>query len=46
MNPIIDGIIALEGGYVFNPKDKGGATHWALPKPRRERMAMLAICGI
>lgn len=40
MNPIIDGIIALEGGYVFNPKDKGGATHW------RERMAMLAICGI
>lgn len=26
MNPIIDGIIALEGGYVFNPKDKGGAT--------------------
>ncbi|MEX8989721.1 hypothetical protein AB8G35_13010, partial [Salmonella enterica] len=21
MNPIIDGIIALEGGYVFNPKD-------------------------
>ncbi len=46
MNPIIDGIIALEGGYVFNPKDKGGATHWGITKPRRERMAMLAICGI
>lgn len=30
MNPIIDGIIALEGGYVFNPKDKGGATHWGI----------------
>lgn len=30
MNPIIDGIIALEGGYVSNPKDKGGATHWGI----------------
>ncbi|MGK7306207.1 glycosyl hydrolase 108 family protein, partial [Salmonella enterica] len=27
MNPIIDGIISREGGYVFNPKDRGGATH-------------------
>lgn len=46
MNPIIDGIIALEGGYVFNPKDKGGATHWGITEATRERMAMLAICGI
>lgn len=45
MNPIIDGIIALEGGYVFNPNDKGGPIG-ALPKQRRERMVMLAICGI
>lgn len=46
MNPIIDGIIALEGGYVFNPKIKAAPPIGALPKPRRERMAMLAICGI
>lgn len=46
MNPIIDGIIALEGGYVFNLKIKAALPIGALPKPRRERMDMLAICGI
>lgn len=30
MNPIIDGILAMEGGYSLNPKDKGGATNWGI----------------
>ncbi|HCI6434503.1 glycoside hydrolase family 108 protein [Klebsiella quasipneumoniae] len=30
MNPIIDGIIGLEGGYSNNPKDKGGETNWGI----------------
>lgn len=30
MNPIIDGVIALEGGYLLNPKDKGGASSFLL----------------
>ncbi|WP_435955311.1 glycoside hydrolase family 108 protein [Dryocola sp. BD626] len=29
-NPVIDGILTLEGGYVNNPADKGGATHWGI----------------
>lgn len=30
MNPIIDGILVMEGGYTNNPKDKGGATNWGI----------------
>ncbi|MCU6173802.1 glycoside hydrolase family 108 protein [Citrobacter cronae] len=30
MNPILDNILVLEGGYVNNPKDKGGATNWGI----------------
>lgn len=30
MNPIIDGILGLEGGYSTNPKDKGGETNWGI----------------
>lgn len=30
MNPIIDGILVLEGGYSANPKDKGGETNWGI----------------
>nr|WP_318384880.1 putative peptidoglycan-binding domain-containing protein [uncultured Enterobacter sp.] len=29
-NPVIDGIITLEGGYVDNPADAGGPTHWGI----------------
>lgn len=46
MNPIIDGIIALEGGSYLTLKIKAAPPIGALPKPRRERMATLAICGI
>lgn len=27
---IIEGVVAREGGYVNNPKDKGGATRWGI----------------
>lgn len=30
MNPIIDGIIVMEGGYTANAKDKGGKTNWGI----------------
>jgi lysozyme family protein len=30
MNPVINNILALEGGYVNNPADKGGATKWGI----------------
>lgn len=30
MNPIIDGILAMEGGWSFNDKDKGGETNWGI----------------
>ena len=30
MNPVIDGILALEGGYTNNPHDRGGETHWGI----------------
>ena len=30
MNPIIDGILVMEGGYTNNPTDKGGATNWGI----------------
>lgn len=29
-NPVIDGILSLEGGYVNNPADRGGATNWGI----------------
>lgn len=30
MNPILDGILTLEGDYVNLPKDRGGETHWGI----------------
>lgn len=30
MNPVIDGILALEGGYTNNPADRGGETNWGI----------------
>lgn len=30
MNPIIDGILSLEGGYTNNPHDRGGETNWGI----------------
>lgn len=30
---IIEGIVAREGGYVDNPKDKGGPTCWGITEP-------------
>lgn len=30
MNPIIDGILVMEGNYSNNGKDKGGLTHWGI----------------
>ncbi|MGL5968526.1 MAG: glycoside hydrolase family 108 protein [Kluyvera sp.] len=30
MNPIIDGIIVMEGGYTQNSKDSGGKTNWGI----------------
>lgn len=30
MNPIIDGILMVEGGYSFNPQDSGGETNWGI----------------
>ena len=30
MNPILDGILTLEGDYVYHPKDLGGETHWGI----------------
>lgn len=30
MNPVIENILSLEGGYVNNPADKGGPTKWGI----------------
>lgn len=30
MNPVIDGILTIEGGYTNNPNDSGGATNWGI----------------
>lgn len=30
MNPIIDGILNIEGSYVDNPADRGGPTNWGI----------------
>ena len=30
MNPIIDGILVMEGGYTLNAKDRGNATNWGI----------------
>ena len=30
MNPIIDGILVMEGNFSNNGKDKGGLTHWGI----------------
>ncbi|MGL5700182.1 MAG: glycosyl hydrolase 108 family protein, partial [Kluyvera sp.] len=30
MNPIIDGIISIEGSYSTNAKDSGGRTNWGI----------------
>jgi lysozyme family protein len=30
MNPIIDGILDIEGEYTDNPADKGGPTNWGI----------------
>lgn len=30
MNPILDGILAMEGGWSNNSKDSGGATNWGI----------------
>lgn len=32
MNPVIDGILAVEGGYSNNPADQGGETNWGITK--------------
>ena len=40
MNPIIDGILVMEGGYTNNPKDKGGATNWGSLRQRPELMVI------
>ncbi|ELY4034529.1 glycoside hydrolase family 108 protein [Cronobacter sakazakii] len=30
MNPVIDGILNIEGSYVDNPADRGGPTKWGI----------------
>ena len=32
MNPVIDGILSIEGGYSNNPADRGGETNWGITK--------------
>lgn len=32
MNPVIDGILSIEGGYSNNPDDRGGETNWGITK--------------
>ncbi len=32
MNPVIDGILSIEGGYSNSPADRGGETNWGITK--------------
>lgn len=44
MNPIIDGIIVMEGGYTQNAKDRGGKLIGVSPKPLPVPMVIQGIC--
>lgn len=41
MNHILENILILEGGYVNNPKDKGGATSWGITEATARRHGYL-----
>ena len=41
MNKTLENILILEGGYVDNPKDKGGATNWGITEATARKHGFL-----